>query len=317
MRVILVTGATGNVGRAVVAALRDAGERVVALARDPAKASACLPVGVSVRIADYETPSSLDAALADVERVVFVPSDGDALRVVAQHAAVVEALRRSRVGFVVFVTIVDTADTSPFYFAPVYRDAEDRLRESAVPAGLLRCNLYSEFVRDRYLRPALASGRLDAPFGEAEMAPVSRADVAACAAALVRRPDFAGRRLVLTGPAALSGHGLAAMATRCWSRPTTYAPLPRPDYLVQLLREHPAPWPHAFSSLASSIAEGAYADVHDGVSRLLGRPPIPLDDVLGAGAGPRALPELGMPSARCTKKLGRPEGRPASDCLRS
>lgn len=270
----------------MVAALCDAKERVVAMARDPVRAAALLPSDVPVRIADHEEPSSLDKALIGIKRLVFVPSDGDAVAVIRQHSNLVNALRRAEVSYVVFVSIIDVSDTSPFYFAPVYRDTEKRLRDIGLPTALLRWNLYAKFVRDQYIRPALAHGRLSVPFGEAKVSPVTRADVAACAAALMRRPGLAGQSFSVTGPASLSGHDLAATAKPTWRKEFAYEPLPRPDYLLQLLHQHPAPWPHALSSMALSISEGFYGTVHDGVYRLLGREPFPLDTVLGDDAFP-------------------------------
>lgn len=270
----------------MVAALCDAKERVVAMARDPAKAAALLPSDVPVRIADYEEPSSLHKALIGIKRLVFIPSDGDAVAVIRQHSNLVNALRRSEVSYVVFVSIIDVSDTSPFYFAPVYRDTEQRLREIGLPTALLRCNLYAEFVRDQYLRPALAHGRLSVPFGKAKVSPVTRSDVAACTAALTLRPSLSGQSFSLTGPALLSGDDLAATATPTWRKELAYEPLPTPDYLLQLLHQHPPPWPHAFSSMALSISEGFYGAVHHGVHRLLGRAPLPLETVLGDDAFP-------------------------------
>ena len=250
------------------------------MARDAAKAAAHLPSGVPVRLANYDDPASLDAALAGVERVVLVPSDGEAVRVIEQHAAIIDALRLAGVTYTVFISIGDVADTSPFYFAPVYRDAERRLREAGLSVSLLRCNVYAEFVRDRYLRPALATGTLDAPFGDARLAPVSREDVAACATALICTPELAGRSFPLTGPAAFDGRQLATMAGDIAGRAVAYAPLAQPDYLLKLWNTYPAPWPHAFATMAQSIAQGRYGDRQDGVATLIGRSPRTMTDVL-------------------------------------
>lgn len=112
------------------------------------------------------------------------------------------------------MSIVDVGDSAPFYFTPVYRKTEAWLREAALPHATLRCNLYAEFVRDHYLRPAAEHGALDAPFGDGRVAPVARADAATALASLVQRPDLIQSRFSPSGPRALNGSELANIAAR-------------------------------------------------------------------------------------------------------
>ncbi len=131
---ILVTGATGYVGRAAMRRLSAAGHAVIAMARDARKAERTLPSGTQVRIADYDERAGLDEAFVD--------------------------------------------EASPFYFAPVYRDAERRLAEGGAEWTILRCGLYADFVLAHWLRPALSTGEVSLPLGPARIAPISRDDVA-------------------------------------------------------------------------------------------------------------------------------------------
>ena len=78
------------------------------------------------------------------------------------------------------VSIVDIADGSPFYYAPVYRDAEQKLKMSRFSSAIIRCGLYSDFI----LRHWLKDGQISLPLGNARMAPISRDDVAAAALAV-------------------------------------------------------------------------------------------------------------------------------------
>ncbi|MEM9348701.1 MAG: NAD(P)H-binding protein [Pseudomonadota bacterium] len=283
---ILVTGAAGNIGRAVVSTLRSSGEPVVALARDARKARNVLAADLSVRVADYADRPALRAAFQGVKRLVMIPSDGEATAVLHHHANLINAAKEAEVSHTLFISISDLDDGSPFYFTPVYRDAEKRLRDVALPHVLIRCNLYAEFLAEHYLKPAFLTGKLDAPLGDSAMAPVARKDVAEVAAALALRPDLQGTNIPLSGPTALTGHQLAAIAAKLWAGEIRYDPMPVPDYLLKLLTEQVAPWPHAFSSMALSISQGRYAALGDGVERILGRPPTSLEDVL-AGMSPR------------------------------
>ncbi|MEM1410340.1 MAG: NAD(P)H-binding protein, partial [Pseudomonadota bacterium] len=88
---ILVTGATGNIGRAVVTALHATGENVVALVRNAEKAKALLPPNVPARVADYGDGAAILKAMQGIEQLVFIPSDGDATDVLQHHANIITA----------------------------------------------------------------------------------------------------------------------------------------------------------------------------------------------------------------------------------
>lgn len=146
---------------------------------------------------------------------------------------------------------------------------------------LVRCDLYAEFIIDRYFRAAANAGRLQAPLGERRMAPITRADVSTATAAVARQSDCVRRSEDLSGPATLGGDDLAALAASLSNRPTPYAPVATADYLLDLWSNYAHPWPHAFSSLAQPTRQGRYDRIADGVDELLGRPPQALAGFLG------------------------------------
>jgi NAD(P)H dehydrogenase (quinone) len=142
---ILVTGATGHVGRAVVCRLASLGHDVVAMVRDVQAASRRLPSGIALRVADYEDASALKRALAGIEDMVLISSDGNASAVMRHHANAIEAATATNIRHITFTSIVDTDELSPFYFSPVYRDAERRLAVCGVPSTILTIfRLYSQ-----------------------------------------------------------------------------------------------------------------------------------------------------------------------------
>ena len=171
---ILVTGATGHVGGAVLGRLVSLGHDVVAMVRDRQTAAERLPPRVSLRVADYDDAIALRRAFAGID---------DANTVMRHHANAIEAAAAAGARHIVFTSIVDVDDRSAFYFAPVYRDAERRLAVCGVPTTILRCGLYCEFILDHWLSPSQASGELALPAGEGRVAPISRDDVAAAIAA--------------------------------------------------------------------------------------------------------------------------------------
>ncbi|MGX1785905.1 NAD(P)H-binding protein [Bosea sp. NPDC055332] len=270
---ILVTGATGHVGGAVVGRLVSLGHDVVAMVRDRRTAVERLPPEVALRVADYEDTSALRRAFAGIDEVVLVSSDGDANAVMRHHANAIGAAAAAGARHIVFTSIVDVGDQSPFYFAPVYRDAERRLAACGVPTTILRCGLYCEFILDHWLSSSLASGELALPAGGGRVAPISRDDVAAAVAAVAANPDKTANIHALTGRLALGFDEMTATYGETVASQVSYRPCTVDEYRTLASAELDDPWPSAFSTLCASIAEGRYSGVSDDFSVLTGRAP--------------------------------------------
>src|SRR6266404_9230069 len=84
----------------------------------------------------------------------LISSDGDASAVIRHDANAIEAATAANIRQITFTSIVDTDELSPFYFSPVYRDAERRLAVCSVPSTILRCGLYSDFILKHWLVPS-------------------------------------------------------------------------------------------------------------------------------------------------------------------
>jgi NAD(P)H dehydrogenase (quinone) len=275
---ILVTGASGYVGGVALHRLSTMGHPVAAMARDARKAERNLPAGIPIRIADYEDRSSLERAFEGVTRLLFVASDGERRDVLRHHANVIDAAAATGVEHVAFTSIIDVDETSPFYFAPVYRDAERRLAELGLGCTTLRCGLYSDFLLSSWVEPARSTGRLSLPVGQARIAPVARDDVAEAAAVAVVSRHHCGKVYELTGPRSYSFDEIADLASGFSGVPIRYAACSPSDYLQRAWTEIRDPWPHAFASLCASISQGRYGQVSPDIEGLLGRPAEGLED---------------------------------------
>lgn len=249
------------------------------MVRSAQKAEA-LPPGVPLRIASYDDPGSLLQAFEGVSTLLFIASDGDGRNVPRHHANVIDAAAR-RVSSIVFTSIIDIDSASPFYYAPVYRDAERRLANCGIDSTILRCGLYSDFVLDHWIKPAISTGTLSLPVGAGQIAPISRNDVAIAAAAVASSPSrHAGNTYELTGRQRLSFHELAKVVENASGRPLDFVACSPADYLQCAWSELEDPWPHAFSSLCRSIAEGRYERTSDAHERLLGRPATDFEELV-------------------------------------
>lgn len=274
---------TGHVGNTVVSRLVSSGQEVAALVRKPEAAQGRLPRGVALRVGDYEDAPALKTAFTGIDQLVLISSDGYADAVMRHHANAIAAASAAGVRHITFTGIIDIGEASPFYYAPVYRDAERLLAACGVPSTILRCGLYSDFILDTWLVPA--AGELALPVGQGLVAPVSRDDVAAAIAAAAARANTSSALYTITGDQALGFDEVAACYGEVTAQPLRYRPCSPGDYLASASARLDNPWPQAFSSLCASIAEGRYAATSSDFTALTGKQPESFRDFLA-----RAVP---------------------------
>ncbi|NUQ31876.1 MAG: NAD(P)H-binding protein, partial [Dermatophilaceae bacterium] len=186
---LLVTGASGHLGRLVVEALLDGGTPatgIVATARNTESIVDLAQRGVEVRRADYDDPASLDAAFAGVDRLLFV-SGSDVGARIAQHTNVVEAATRAGVGFVAYTSIT-RADSSDLALAAEHRATEELLAGSGLTYALLRNSWYLENYTGQ-LPTILEHGAVLGAARDGRVSAATRADYAAAAAAVLAGGD--------------------------------------------------------------------------------------------------------------------------------
>ena len=273
---ILVTGATGQLGGLVIEELIKTTtiSEIAGLARTPSKADRLAALGVTVRSGDYADPASLSAAFAGVERLLFVSSSDLAHRV-EQHRAVIEAAETAGVSLIAYTSVLH-ADRSPLGLADDHRRTEAMLAASGVPFALLRNGWYTE----NYMASVPAALAHDAVLGAAadgRIASAARADYAAAAAAVLTAQDQGGRVYELAGDDAYTLAELAAELSRQTGRPIAYKDLPQAEFEAAL---HGAGLPAALAALLADsdagVAKGALFDDSRDLSRLIGRPTVPL-----------------------------------------
>ncbi|MFS0704401.1 SDR family oxidoreductase [Cellulomonas sp. 179-A 9B4 NHS] len=280
---IVVTGATGHLGRLVVEGLLDAGvtpSDVVAGGRATERLADLAERGVRVVTLDYDRPETLADAFTGADRVMFV-SGSDPGRRLAQHRAVVDAAVAAGVGHVVY-TSAPHAGTTSLVLAPDHKATEEMLAASGLPVTVLRNNWYTEnYVAT--LQQAAQTGEIVASVGDGRVASATRADLAAGAVAVLTGSGHEGRTYELTGDVAWDFDELAAVATELLGRPVTYRRVDAAEHTAVLtgagLDEGTAGFVVA---LDANIAEGALADATDHLRTLLGRPTTSLADGLRA-----------------------------------
>src|ERR1700677_55853 len=177
---LLVTGASGNLGKAVVAGLRRLGaKKVIAATRTPGKHKELAALGVEEREADFDRPETLPKAFRGVERLLLISTDSlhaPGVRI-KQHRAAIQAAVSARVEHVVYTSLPNAHPTEEPSIPDDHFWTEVALFESGLDWTILRNNLYAEVIL-RFLPFALKTGKLMSATGSQGRSYVSRDDCA-------------------------------------------------------------------------------------------------------------------------------------------
>ena len=277
---IVVTGATGRLGRLVVEALsRKMPPAEIAVAvRDPGKVTMFAARGITVRYADYSRPDTLRPALAGAENVLLISSSELDDRV-TQHQHVIAAAQQAGVKLFAYTSLLH-ADTARMALASQHRATEAAIQASGLPFVFLRNGRYLEnYTCD--VVPALERGFFAGSAGGGKIAAAARADYAAAAAEVLTGEGHANHVYELAGDAAFTMSELAAELSRQTGRAVEYRDLPRAEY-ERMLVAFGVPI-GAAGTLAESDEAIRCGELDDGsgdLRRLIGRPTVALADAV-------------------------------------
>jgi NAD(P)H dehydrogenase (quinone) len=225
---ILITAATGHLGRLVVDHLRTQIDpaTIVAAARRPDALADLAAHGVTVRELDYDRPDTIAAALAGVEQVLLV-SGSEFGRRVPQHRAVIDAAVAAGVDHLAYTSVL-RADSSTLPVAPDHLATEQLLAEAPIATTRLRNGWYLENYTEQLDAP-LANGAFIGSAGTGHIAAAARADYAAAAVAVLTDPALRGGTYELAGDA-FTMADLAAAVSELTGRDLPYHDLPADQY---------------------------------------------------------------------------------------
>lgn len=275
MTKIAVTGATGQLGRLAIAALKARGAAPIALARDPAKAA---DLGVEARAFDYTKPDA--AALKGVDVLVLISSNDFNDRA-GQHKAAIQAAKAAGVGRIVYTSILK-GDASPMILAQDHIATEAALQASGLPVTVLRNGWYTENYTGA-LAAAIQHGAIIGAAGEGKVASAARADYAEAIAVTGLGADHEGKTYELAGDSAHSGADLAAAVAWASGKPVAYVNLPQAEYAKALEGFGlPAGFAAVLADSDAQSGHGALFDDSHTLSRLIGRPTTPMAETVAA-----------------------------------
>ncbi|MDF2115659.1 SDR family oxidoreductase [Roseiarcaceae bacterium H3SJ34-1] len=280
---MLVTGATGQLGRLVIEALLDIdpAAKISAIARDGKAAAALAARGVHVHVADYDRPETLDAAFAGVDRLLLISSNDLGHRL-PQHRNVIDAARKAGVKLLAYTSVLH-ADTSTLGLAEEHRQTEAAIRASGVPFVMLRNGWYTENYAAS-IPSALQHGALLGSAGDGRIASAARADYAVAAAkVLLSSQDQAGKIYELAGDASYTLSEFAAELARQSGKAVAYKNLPEAEFKAVLVS---VGLPEGLAALLAdsdaAASQDALFDDSRELSALIGRPTTPLTASIAA-----------------------------------
>lgn len=276
MTTVVVTGATGNVGRRVVSELGRRGIPYRALTRNPERATAVLGPDADLAQGDFSDRDSLRAAFVGAEQA-FLSCANDP-RQVENAANAIDAAATAGVRQIVLLSTVGAEVGAAQTFADQHGRIEQRLRSAGIPFVILR----SGFLMSNLLGSLPTIGqaeRIFLPADDARVAMIDPRDVAACAVAVLCGQSGDGETHLITGPEAITFTEVARQLSTALGRTVEYVAVPDEAALAGMLEAGLPPWlAKGVMGIFQLLREGTNADTTDSVRQLTGHDPRPVAD---------------------------------------
>jgi NAD(P)H dehydrogenase (quinone) len=224
---IVISGASGALGRRVaeVLAQRLAPQQLVLASRHPEALADWAQRGATVVQLNPKDPASLRRAYEGCDRLLLISGLNIGERV-AEHAAALDAARAVGIGHVTYTSVGGVHPRNPTPSCVEHLATERLLWASGLPFAALRNQLYAEMVYEMLWDQPLRTGRWEQPCDEGHLSPVSREDIADCAAAIMLAPQDHDRVVYeITGPQRLRLRDMAALGTELFGPPIEYVPI--------------------------------------------------------------------------------------------
>jgi uncharacterized protein YbjT (DUF2867 family) len=275
---ILVTGASGTVGRTVLEAMCKSGKPFRAMYRSEEDTRRA-PARVSTVIADFADKESLRRALAGVDTVFLVCSPIPQL--VELESNVIDTSRETGVKHIVLNSALGAGDY-PKSYPSWHRAVEDKLKSSGLGCTVLRPNGFMQNIVAFNAPSIRTQGAFYAAMGKAKTSLIDVRDVAALAARVLTEPNgHAGKTYELNGPEAVSNDEIAERISRVSGRAVKYVDIPEAAQRKAMLDSGMPEWQvNALLELQEYYVSGKCTGPADTLAKLLGRTPLALNQFL-------------------------------------
>jgi NAD(P)H dehydrogenase (quinone) len=276
---IVVTGATGHLGRHVVEQLLEKvpADQITAVVRDEAKGADFAARGVKLAVADYNAPETFGSVFSAGDKVLLISGNEFDKGRVGQHKVVIEAAKAAGVALLAYTSAPASLTAA---LADDHRGTEEALVASGVPYALLRNSWYHENYTEN-LAPVLEHGAVVQAAGEGRVSSASRADYAAAAVAVLTGEGHENKAYELGGDEAWSFAEYAAELSKQTGKEIAYSPVSVEAFTGILTGVGlPGPFAAVLAGVDASIEKGELVVSTGDLSRLAGRPTTPLADAI-------------------------------------
>jgi uncharacterized protein YbjT (DUF2867 family) len=266
---VLISGATGSTGRAMLDALIGRGVPVRAMVREE-KDSGGLPAGVQVAVADFDDAASVAAALHGAEQAYLLTPSSE--RAGEQQRRFADLAAQAGIGHLVVLSQLASSEDSPVRFLRYHAEVEEHVRGLGIGYTFLRPNLFFQGLL-AFAKAIAARGRFSAPIGDAKVSAIDVRDIAAVATVALTEAGHEGATYTLTGPAAITHHDIAAALSSALGRDIAFGDA-APEAFAGSLHGILPPW--QIDGLLEDYAHyrrGEAAEVTTTVADITGRPP--------------------------------------------
>jgi uncharacterized protein YbjT (DUF2867 family)/predicted ester cyclase len=275
---ILVTGATGNIGRALVMQLAYTGKPFSVMVRNAAKAQQMLGQipGIKIVEGDVSKTKTLPAALEGVERAfLLTPSD---FRQVEQQGNFIEAAKAAGVKHIVKLSVVGAAHDAQAQLMRWHAQCERLLEQSGIAWTHLRPHVFYQYWLQLVYPINMTGGFYASLAADVPLPAIDIRDIATVAARCLTEPGHEGKIYRLTGPEALTNVQVAEKIGRVLSRPVSYSYMPPAHTKAGMMQLGMAPWFVDFVvGMDEAYSTGNYSQVTFDFYRLTGRQPTSAD----------------------------------------
>ena len=280
---ILITGATGQLGSAIIHFLLQKlpASQIAGLVRDPAKAADLAASGVSVRVGDYDDRASLEAALVGIDKVLLVAGTEEGKRV-QQHENVIDAAQRAGVQLVAYTsrTLKDRL-TMANQLMEGHFQTEQYLKTSGIPTPVIFRNVLYMDAIPQFVGPTVFETGINLPTGTGRVPFALRRDLAEAIATVLADAAPVRPLYYLTGRQSYSFADVAAVLTELAGHPVGYNPADKTAFALQLqARGVPAQISQRIIGFMTDIANGQEDEIYPDLEDLLGRKPASLQEGL-------------------------------------
>lgn len=282
---VLITGATGQLGKAVVEFLLKKGvpaAQVHVLVRDKNKAAELEQAGVSLHYGDYDDYASLVKAFSGIDKLLLVSGNDFAKRAQQQYNAV-KAAKEAGVKHILYTSFDrrnETASSPISFVAKTHLDTEEQVRQTGIPYTILRNGLYMDMLPIFAGEQVLQNG-IYFPADEGRTAFATRSNMAEAAANILASEGHENKEYVFANTANYSFGEVAEVISGITGKPVTYTG-PAYNAYVETVTGAGMPNEYAtmFGAFGEAIRQGEFENTSSDLEKILGRAPVTLKEYL-------------------------------------